>query len=103
MDRCVGGGCLVAAQRPEQQRLQSASGRSAGRRQGAPVDVLDGEAAPQHLDEHLPELPGGQIVKEGVDNGAQVEEGVGHQVERGDSVQVGGGPVGLGNSGHHET
>uniref|UniRef100_A0A3Q2ZTC8 Uncharacterized protein n=1 Tax=Kryptolebias marmoratus TaxID=37003 RepID=A0A3Q2ZTC8_KRYMA len=70
---------------------------------GAFVGVLDDEAAAQHLNKHLPELPGGHVVQERVENGAEVEEGVAHKVERGDSPQVGRRPVGLGDGGHHET
>uniref|UniRef100_A0A8C2WWK9 Uncharacterized protein n=1 Tax=Cyclopterus lumpus TaxID=8103 RepID=A0A8C2WWK9_CYCLU len=67
------------------------------------VDVFDGEAAPQHLNEHLPELPGGEVVEERVEDGAQVEEGVGHGVESDVAPEEGNGPAGLGHGGHHQT
>lgn len=73
---------------------------------GAPhvalVDVFDGEAAPQHLDKNLPELPGGQVVEERIEDGAEVEEGVGHRVESDVAAKVGSSPAGLGHDSHHE-
>uniref|UniRef100_A0A3B5BC55 Uncharacterized protein n=1 Tax=Stegastes partitus TaxID=144197 RepID=A0A3B5BC55_9TELE len=71
--------------------------------QSALVDVFDGEFAPQHLDKHLPELPGGEVVEERIDNGAEVEEAVGHRVEGDVAPEVGSGPAGLGQGGHHQT
>uniref|UniRef100_A0A3Q3XMB5 Uncharacterized protein n=1 Tax=Mola mola TaxID=94237 RepID=A0A3Q3XMB5_MOLML len=79
-----------------------ARGHSAGARHGALVDVFDGEAAPQHLDENLPELPGGQVVEQRVDDGAEVEEGVGHRVENDVAPEVEASPTGLRNGSHHE-
>uniref|UniRef100_A0A3Q1BYF8 Uncharacterized protein n=1 Tax=Amphiprion ocellaris TaxID=80972 RepID=A0A3Q1BYF8_AMPOC len=67
------------------------------------VDVFNGEFAPQHLDKHLPELPGGQVVEERIDDGAEVEEGVGHRVEGDVAPEVGSSPAGLGQGGHHQT
>lgn len=90
-----------ATQRP-QQGLEGARGHSAGARHGALVDVFDGEAAPQHLDENLPELPGGQVVEQRVDDGAEVEEGVGHRVENDVAPEVEASPTGLRNGSHHE-
>uniref|UniRef100_A0A8C6MKT8 Uncharacterized protein n=1 Tax=Nothobranchius furzeri TaxID=105023 RepID=A0A8C6MKT8_NOTFU len=69
---------------------------------GAFVDVLDGEATPQHLNKHLPELSGREVVEERVENRAQVEEGVGHELEGCVAPEVGKSPVGFGNSGLHE-
>lgn len=65
--------------------------------------MFDGEAAPQHLDEDLPELSGREVVEERVDDGAEVEEGVGHWVESDVAPEVGSGPAGLGNGSHHKT
>lgn len=93
---------LAAPQRLHQQRLQGARGDGAGGPYVSLVDVFDGEAAPQHLDEHLPELSGGEVVEERVDDGAQVEEGVGHRVENHVAPEEGGSPAGLGHGGHHE-
>lgn len=70
---------------------------------GALVDVLDGEAAPQDLDEHLPELSGGQVVEERVDDRAEVEEGVGHGLQNHVAAEERGGPAGLGQHCHHDT
>lgn len=75
-------------------------GRGVG--EGALVGVFDGEAAPQDLDEHLPELSGGQVVQERVDDRAEVEEGVGHGVERHIAPEEMGGPAGLGQRRHHD-
>lgn len=66
------------------------------------VGVLDGEAAPQDLQENLPELPGGQVVEEGIDDRAEVEEGVAHGVEKHVGPEEGGGPPGLGQRRHHQ-
>lgn len=91
---------LAPAQRLYQQGLEGARrGRDAHR---ALVDVFDGEAAAQHLDEHLPELPGREVVEERVEDGAQVEEGVGHGMEGDVAPEEGSGPAGLGHGGHHE-
>uniref|UniRef100_A0A667ZNN4 Uncharacterized protein n=1 Tax=Myripristis murdjan TaxID=586833 RepID=A0A667ZNN4_9TELE len=70
--------------------------------QGALVDVLNGETALQHLDKDLPKLPGGEVVKERVEDGAEVEEGVGHRVKSYVAPEVGHGPVGLGHGGRHQ-
>uniref|UniRef100_A0A3B5Q5S5 Uncharacterized protein n=1 Tax=Xiphophorus maculatus TaxID=8083 RepID=A0A3B5Q5S5_XIPMA len=43
--------------------------------------VLDGQAAAQHLQEHLAEVTRRQVVEERVEHGAEVEAAVGHQVE----------------------
>lgn len=69
---------------------------------GALVDVLDGEAAPQDLDEHLPELSGGQVVEERVDDRAEVEEGVGHGLQNHVAAEERGRPAGLGQRRHHD-
>uniref|UniRef100_A0A3Q3H1K3 Uncharacterized protein n=1 Tax=Labrus bergylta TaxID=56723 RepID=A0A3Q3H1K3_9LABR len=71
--------------------------------QSALVDVFDGEAAPQHLHEHLPELSGGEVVEERVEDRAEVEERVGHRVESDVAPEVRNGPAGLWNGRHHET
>lgn len=65
------------------------------------VDVFDGEAAPQHLDKNLPELSGGQVVQERVDDRAEVEEGVSHRVESHIAVEERQSPPGLGQRCHH--
>ncbi len=70
---------------------------------GALVDVFDGEVAPQHLDKNLSELPGGEVVEEWVEDGAEVEEGVGHRVESDVAPEVGSSPAGLGHGSHHKT
>lgn len=96
----VGTGAAVgpaSPQRPQQQGLQGAARGG----DGALVDVLDGEAAPQHLDEDAPELPGRQVVEERVEHGAEVEEGVGYRVKDDVGSEVGNGPLGLGLGGHH--
>lgn len=67
------------------------------------VDVLDGEAAPQDLDENLPELFGGQVVQERIDDRAEVKEGVGHGMENHVAPEERGGPAGLGQRRHHNT
>uniref|UniRef100_A0A3Q1GHG7 Uncharacterized protein n=1 Tax=Acanthochromis polyacanthus TaxID=80966 RepID=A0A3Q1GHG7_9TELE len=67
------------------------------------VDVFNGEFAPQHLNKHLPELPGGQVVEERIDDGAEVEEAVGHWMEGDVAPEVGSSPAGLGQGGHHQT
>lgn len=92
----------VAAQRLYQQGLEGARRDDVGAPHVALVDVLDGEAAPQHLDEHLPELSGGQVVEERVEDGAEVEEGVGHRLESDVAPEVGGSPAGLGHGSHHK-
>ncbi len=54
---CEGGAVSpAAAEGPYEERLQGARRDGAGALQRALVDVLDGEATSQHLDEHLPEL-----------------------------------------------
>lgn len=73
-----------------------------GVQHGAFVDVFDGEAAPQHLEKNLPELPGGQVVEERINDGAEVEEAVGHGVESDVAPKVVHGPVRLGHGSHHE-
>lgn len=67
----------------------------------ASVDVLDGEAAPQDLDEDLPKVSGGQVVQERIDDRAEVEEGVGHGLENHVAPEERGGPAGLGQRRHH--
>lgn len=64
--------------------------------------MFDGEAAPQHLEENLPELPGGQVVEERINDGAEVEEAVGHGVECDVAPKEGQSPVRLGHGSHHE-
>lgn len=64
--------------------------------------MFDGEAAPQHLEKNLPELPGGQVVEERINDGAEVEEAVGHGVEGDVAPKEGQSPVRLGHSSHHE-
>lgn len=93
---------LVATQR-SQQRLKSARGDVGGRGVGksAFVGVFNGEAAPQDLNKHLPELSGGQVVQERVDDRAEVEEGVSHGGERHIAPEEIGGPAGLGQRCHH--
>lgn len=92
----------VASQR-SQQRPEGAQGDMGGSGVGkrASVDVLDGEAAAQDLDEDLPELSGGQVVQERIDDRAEVEEGVGHRLENHVAVEERGGPAGLGQRRHH--
>lgn len=77
-------------------------GRNFGVLHVAHVDVFDGQATPQHLDEDLTELSGRQVVEERVDDRAKVEEGVGHRVEDDIAPEVGQRPAGLWNCGHHE-
>lgn len=67
------------------------------------VDVFNSEVAPQHLDKDLPELPGGQVVKERVEYRAEVEKGVGHRVEGDVAPEEGDSPAGLGHGSHHKT
>lgn len=64
--------------------------------------MFDGQVASQHLDEDLPELSGGQVVEERVDDRAEVEEGVGHRPEGDVAPEEGDGPAGLWHGGHHE-
>lgn len=92
----------VTTQRLQQQRLEWARRGSLGEVDVALVDVFDGEVTAEHLQEHLPELSGGQIVEEGVEDGAQVEEGVCHREERDVAPEVGSSPLGLRHSRHHE-
>uniref|UniRef100_A0A8C7FFU5 Uncharacterized protein n=1 Tax=Oncorhynchus kisutch TaxID=8019 RepID=A0A8C7FFU5_ONCKI len=66
------------------------------------VDMLNGEAAAQHLDKDLLELAGGEVVQEGVKHGAEVKEGVGHRVQRHIAAEVGHCPAGLGHGGSHQ-
>uniref|UniRef100_A0A3B3T6A6 Uncharacterized protein n=1 Tax=Paramormyrops kingsleyae TaxID=1676925 RepID=A0A3B3T6A6_9TELE len=54
-----------------------------------PVDVLDGQVAPQHLHKHLPELPRREVVQEGVDHRAEVEKRVSDGVQDNVGPQVG--------------
>lgn len=98
---CLGGPATpIAPQRfyqgPEGARRRSTQGLNI-----AFVDVFNGEAAPQHLDKNLPELSGGQVVQEWIDDRAQVEEGVGHGEESDVAAEEGEGPVGLWHSSHH--
>lgn len=64
--------------------------------------MFDGEAAPQHLDKDLSELLGGQVIKERIEDGAEVEEGISNGVKCDVASEVGSSPEGLGKSGHHE-
>lgn len=97
-----GPGVLVETQRP-QQRLEGAGGDAgaAGFGKSALVDVLDGEAAPQDLDKNLPELSGGHVVQEGIDDRAEVEEGVSHGRESHVAPEERRRPAGLGQRCHH--
>uniref|UniRef100_A0A3P9HAK0 Uncharacterized protein n=1 Tax=Oryzias latipes TaxID=8090 RepID=A0A3P9HAK0_ORYLA len=54
------------------------------------IDVFDGEVTAEHL------------VEERVEDGAQVKEGVCHREEGDVAPEVGGSPLGLWHSGHHE-
>lgn len=65
--------------------------------------MFDGEAATQHLDKNVPELSGGEVVEERVEDRAEVEEGVSHRMESDVAPKVGSSPAGLGHSSHHET
>lgn len=64
--------------------------------------MFNGETAPQHLHKHLPELLGGQVIKERIEDGAEVEEGISNGVKCDIASEVGSSPGGLGNSGHHD-
>lgn len=100
---CEGGAVLpAAAEGLDQQGLDGARGRGLGAPHGAFVDVFNGQATSQHLDKDVPELSGGEVVEERVEDGAEVEEGVGHRMESDVAPEVGSGPTGLGNGGHHE-
>uniref|UniRef100_A0A8C6UFK4 Uncharacterized protein n=1 Tax=Neogobius melanostomus TaxID=47308 RepID=A0A8C6UFK4_9GOBI len=68
------------------------------------VSVLLGTPPPpgDHLEKHLPEMSGGDVVEERVDDGAEVEEGVGDGVQRDVVVEVRHGPARFGHRGHHE-
>lgn len=70
---------------------------------GGLIFMHDGKVTPQNLHEYIPELPGGEVVEERVEDRAEVEEGVGHGVEDDVAPEVFNGPVGLGHSGHHKT
>lgn len=65
--------------------------------------MFDGEAAPQHLDKYLPELLGGQVIKEWIEDRAEVEEGISYGVKGDVAPEVGSSPEGLGNGCHHKT
>ncbi|KAL4616638.1 hypothetical protein GN956_G21604, partial [Arapaima gigas] len=66
------------------------------------VDVLDGESTAQHLDKHLAELLGGQVVEERVQHGAEVEEGVRDGVQDDVAPEVRHVPVHLAPGRRHE-
>ena len=95
--------CSVATQRLEQQGPEGASRVSMGVLYSTLVDVFNGEAAPQHLDKHFPELSGGEVVEEWVEDRTKVEEGVCHRVEDDVVPEVGRTPLRLWQSSHHKT
>lgn len=57
------------------------------------VHMRDGQFAEQHLDKHLTELTGRQVVEEGVQHWANVEEGIRYRVEDDIAPEVRHGPV----------
>lgn len=84
-------------------RRAGAGGRGGG--VGAQVPAVVGvgqrQAAAEHLAEHPAELLRGHVVQQRVDDGAQVEEGVGEGQEDHVGPEVGFGPVVLGFGRRH--
>lgn len=73
-----------------------------GPRQSSLIGMFNGEMAHEYLDKDFPELPGGQVIKEWVEDGAEVEEGVSNMLKCDIAPKVGSSPARLGPGGHHK-